>query len=109
MKTLQVVVFAGLALCGAANAEPVNYEIPYENETAILRPGDGVEVAEANCGTCHSADYINYQPPGKGAKFWEAEVHKWRSPSYSFTDDDENRRPERPHVCAIGPLPLATG
>jgi mono/diheme cytochrome c family protein len=76
MKTLQVVVFAGLALCGAANAEPVNYEIPYENETAILRPGDGVEVAEANCGTCHSADYINYQPPGKGAKFWEAEVHK---------------------------------
>lgn len=34
---------------------------------------------------------------------------QWRSPSYSFTDDDENRRPERPHVCAIGPLPLATG
>jgi len=34
---------------------------------------------------------------------------EWRSPSYSFTDDDENRRPERPHVCAIGPLPLATG
>lgn len=76
MKTLQSAIVAGFVFAVPVAAEPVSYEIPYENETATLRPGDGLDVAEANCGTCHSADYVEYQPPGKGAEFWEAEVHK---------------------------------
>lgn len=71
-----LLVMSALTLAEAASAEPVSYDMPYENETATFRPGDGVEVAEANCGTCHSADYIEYQPPHKGADFWAAEVHK---------------------------------
>lgn len=76
MKTLQLAIVAGVVCAVPVAAEPVSYKMPYENESATLRPGDGLDVAEANCGTCHSADYLEYQPPKKGAEFWEAEVHK---------------------------------
>ncbi len=61
---------AGLAVF----ASPVTYALP--PETAQLRPGPGVEVAQTNCTACHSADYIATQPPGKGKAFWEGEVTK---------------------------------
>lgn len=63
-----------LALPGLAAATPLTYDLP--EETATFRPGPGVEVAQANCAACHSTDYINYQPPKKGADFWTAEVNK---------------------------------
>ncbi len=58
----------------AAGAGPVAYELP--EETAKLRPGPGVEIAEAHCLTCHSPDYIAMQPARKGHAFWTAEVTK---------------------------------
>jgi hypothetical protein len=45
-------------------------------ETARLRPEQNVEIAEVNCAACHSTDYINVQPRGKGRAFWTAEVNK---------------------------------
>lgn len=59
---------------GAASAAPRTYAMP--EETATLRPGPGVEVAQANCVTCHSPDYVAMQPGGKGIAFWTAEVTK---------------------------------
>jgi mono/diheme cytochrome c family protein len=60
----------------AAHAAPQTYTLP--DETAVLKPGPqpGYEIAESACAACHSADYINYQPPGMGEKFWQAEVGK---------------------------------
>lgn len=55
-------------------AKPVAYALP--DESARFKQVPGVEAAEAHCATCHSADYINTQPPRKGAAFWNAEVHK---------------------------------
>jgi sulfite dehydrogenase (cytochrome) subunit B len=70
-----IAAFGLLALgVGLALAEPKTYELP--DETATFKPGPGVEFAENNCAACHSADYINFQPPKKGAAFWEAEVQK---------------------------------
>jgi mono/diheme cytochrome c family protein len=68
-------VFA-VVLAGAALAAPKTYQLP--DETATFKPGSGpgFEAAQNNCAACHSADYINYQPPKKGKAFWEAEVHK---------------------------------
>ena len=63
-----------MASAGTALAEPLSYELP--DETATFKPGKGVEAAENNCAACHSADYINTQPPGMGEAFWTAEVHK---------------------------------
>jgi mono/diheme cytochrome c family protein len=65
---------AALALADLAAAEPLTYDLP--QETAALRPGPGVEAAQNNCLTCHSADYVAIQPPQKGKAFWEAEVAK---------------------------------
>ena len=61
-------------LSGAVIAAPRTYELP--PDTARLRPGTGMDAAQSNCLSCHSADYVNYQPAKKGAAFWEAEVTK---------------------------------
>lgn len=65
---------ATLLLCTSADAKPVKYAAP--PETAVLRPGPGVDTATAVCSACHSLDYINTQPPGMGEKFWPGEVAK---------------------------------
>jgi len=61
---------------GTANAAPVSYTLP--EETAVLKPGHGLEVVQNNCTACHSADYVNTQPRGPKFKkdFWQAEVTK---------------------------------
>ena len=76
MKTFHIAALAGLTfLTQAAIADSVIYDMPYDG-SVVFRAGDGSDVAEANCITCHSTDYIEYQPPGKGPDFWKAEVHK---------------------------------
>ena len=65
---------AGVAL--AAHAKPITFELPAES--AAFRPGPNLEVVQGNCGSCHSADYIQTQPIGPKFKkdFWQAEVTK---------------------------------
>lgn len=64
----------------AAQAAPETYALP--EPTAQFRPAPdaghvaGFQAAQETCMTCHSADYVAMQPPGKGAAFWEAEVTK---------------------------------
>jgi sulfite dehydrogenase (cytochrome) subunit B len=77
MKKLFLLGLAPLALIGfvAANAAPVDYKLP--EETAALKPGPNLEVAQNNCTACHSTDYIKTQPIMKSKKdFWQAEVTK---------------------------------
>ncbi len=56
-------------------ADQKSVTLPPDNALATLAPGPGVEVARANCGVCHSTDYIVRQPRGD-AKQWEAVVTK---------------------------------
>jgi sulfite dehydrogenase (cytochrome) subunit B len=56
-------------------ADQKTITLPPENTLATLAPGPGMEVARANCGICHSTDYIVRQPRGD-AKQWEAVVTK---------------------------------
>ncbi|GJE58036.1 SorB family sulfite dehydrogenase c-type cytochrome subunit [Methylobacterium trifolii] len=80
MTTHVLAAVAALAVVtvGSAAAAPRDYVLP--EEMAQFRPGRGDKAghaaAQANCLTCHSADYVAMQPPGKGAAFWEAEVTK---------------------------------
>jgi mono/diheme cytochrome c family protein len=73
-----LLVAAALALAGSAVAAPVNYQLP--EEIAAFAPGPNLDVAQANCGACHSADYVSTQPRGlpDPAAFWTAEVTKMR-------------------------------
>ena len=74
-RTFLALVPLTLAGVMAANAAPVDYKLP--EETAALKPGPNLEVAQNNCTACHSADYIKTQPIMKSKKdFWQAEVTK---------------------------------
>jgi mono/diheme cytochrome c family protein len=46
--------------------------------TVPFKPGPGMEVANANCRTCHSAAYVYTQPPLTRAQ-WTAEVNKMKA------------------------------
>src|SRR5579871_1107753 len=47
------------------------------DEAAVtLKEGPGRDVVEANCGACHSVDYIPMNSPFMNEKQWEAEVAK---------------------------------
>jgi len=53
-----------LSLASTALAAPVEIKLP--QETAKLRASKlpGYAIAVQKCAICHSADYINFQPPG---------------------------------------------
>ncbi len=56
-------------------ADQKTITLPPDNAMATLAPGPGMEVARANCGICHSTDYLVRQPRGD-AKQWGPEVAK---------------------------------
>jgi mono/diheme cytochrome c family protein len=62
-----VVALAGLLLALPAAAD--------EDEIAI-KDGAGKDVVEANCGACHSLDYVEMNSPFLDEKKWEATVKK---------------------------------
>jgi cytochrome c551/c552 len=68
--------FCTLPICAVAS--PLTINLPAE--TIVLRPSDlpGYDVAQQKCGICHSADYIEYQPPGFNQKQWTALARKMK-------------------------------
>lgn len=92
LSTVLCSSLAASAMLGAvslAYAAPLTITLP--PETAKLRPSPlpGYQLATQKCATCHSADYVNYQPPGMSLKQWTAEIgkmqHVYGAP---ITDDD---------------------
>jgi cytochrome c551/c552 len=67
---------AQICLAGVACAAPLSITLP--PETAALKPSTlpGYPLAQQKCSTCHSADYINFQPPGMSLAQWTAEAGK---------------------------------
>jgi hypothetical protein len=47
-----------------------------EEKPVALKKAPGVEKVEANCGACHSLDYIVMNSPFPNAALWDAEVAK---------------------------------
>lgn len=59
-----------------AGAAPLSITLP--PETAVFKPSTmpGYPLAQQKCSVCHSADYINFQPPGMSLAQWTAEAGK---------------------------------
>ncbi|MFJ4394925.1 c-type cytochrome [Pseudomonas sp. NPDC089396] len=77
MKRLTTLLCAAqICFAGVANAAPLSISLP--PETAALKPSPlpGYKLAQQKCSTCHSADYINFQPPGMTLAQWTAEAGK---------------------------------
>jgi mono/diheme cytochrome c family protein len=65
--TSLALVLAALGSCSMALA----------GEDAVqLKPGDGLEIVQQNCLTCHSLDYVQMNSPFLDEKGWTAEVTK---------------------------------
>ncbi|HMK85921.1 MAG TPA: hypothetical protein VK437_08195 [Steroidobacteraceae bacterium] len=79
---LSLSIVAALAIVtatrGSTSRAQERHEIQLPAETAALRSADlpGYRLALDKCGLCHSADYINEQPPRMSLAQWTAEVTK---------------------------------
>ncbi|MGB7480262.1 MAG: cytochrome c [Burkholderiaceae bacterium] len=64
----------------AASAAASALDIVLPPETAALRPSPlpGYQLAQMHCMVCHSAQYVQTQPPGMPHSFWEATVKKMK-------------------------------
>ena len=80
-------VFGCFAAVGLAG--PADIQLP--PETAQLRPAElaGFVIAAQKCALCHSADYINFQPPGMTLTQWTAEMTKMQHTYGAPIDDTE--------------------
>ncbi|MBY8821272.1 cytochrome C [Sphingomonas colocasiae] len=74
-RMLLIAGAVALLASGAAVAKVVTYALPEERE-AVLPPGPGADLVAAQCAACHSLDYVQTQPRGKGKPFWDAAVTK---------------------------------
>jgi mono/diheme cytochrome c family protein len=74
-----------------AHAQPRQITLP--RDTSRLRPSKlpGYAIAQQKCGICHSADYINFQPPDMTQAQWTAETTKMRQAYGAPLDDQEIR------------------
>lgn len=79
---------AALVAC-IAISPALAVKITLPPETAALKPGAGSDLASKQCLTCHSADYVSTQPPGKPLAFWKAEVEKMKKVYGAPIPDDE--------------------
>ena len=66
MRVIAIVLFGLLtAAPAAADEKPV-----------ALKQGPGLDKVEANCGACHSLDYIQMNSTFPNAALWDAEIAK---------------------------------
>ena len=79
--------FVAIGVAAATSAFALRIELPAE--TGTFKPGAGAELAQRQCVTCHSADYVSIQPPGKPLAFWKAEVEKMRKVYGAQIPDDQ--------------------
>ena len=76
----------------ATSAKPsASVEIQLPPEVAKLRLSTlpGYAISMQKCAICHSADYVNYQPPGMNQAQWTAEMAKMQHAYGAPISDDE--------------------
>ena len=66
MRAIAIVLFAALAAAPAAAQE----------KPVALKKAPGLDKVEANCGACHSLDYIQMNSPFLTSAQWDASVTK---------------------------------
>ena len=81
----------GAALLGTTTGVTAVAQIKLPPEVAKLRTSSlpGYAIAMQKCAICHSADYVNYQPPGMTQAQWTAEMAKMQHAYGAPISDDE--------------------
>ena len=76
-------LLAALILAAPALAAPVLAD----EQPVVLKPGPGLDVITANCGGCHSLDFVRMNSPFLTADGWKTEVAKMRGAFGAPIDD----------------------
>ena len=63
-------------LLWATSARAIEITLPEEKAQLVESPLPGYALATALCYTCHSVDYILYQPPASPPAYWKTQVVK---------------------------------
>lgn len=71
-------LMCAVQLCAVATLEAAPLSITLPPETAVFKASElpGYALAQQKCSICHSADYINFQPPGMSLAQWTGEAGK---------------------------------
>ena len=79
-KHMFTAVFAVLSLSAAALAHAGAKSIELPPDGMVLKESSlpGYAKAQAVCAACHSAEYLQYQPPTAARPYWEAMVKRMK-------------------------------
>jgi len=77
---LAAAILLGLVAALPSSAGALDISLPAE--TAAYKASDlpGYGLAQQKCLICHSAEYVNYQPPTSTPAYWKAMVARMKKP-----------------------------
>lgn len=76
---LASILATGLGGVGPALAVIKTMEGPPDAIALVPSPLPGYQKAMSSCTVCHSAEYMQYQPPNASRKYWDAMVHRMKA------------------------------
>ena len=74
-------VLLAASLTGAGSSHAVLKAMVLPPDPVQLKPSDlpGYAKAQAQCVACHSAEYMQYQPPTAARPYWDAMVKRMKA------------------------------
>jgi cytochrome c551/c552 len=87
LSTTVLILSVGTSGICAATESAHDIQLPPETVALTASTLPGYKIATQKCGICHSADYINLQPPHMTMTQWTAEMAKMQH-SYGAPIDD---------------------
>ena len=88
-KTLivRIVALASLLLAAGTPGGAKTIQLPPDGVQLKASALPGYGKAQANCVTCHSAEYMLYQPPTAPRAYWDAMVKRMKAVFKAPIDD----------------------
>jgi sulfite dehydrogenase len=108
MKHLATGCAFALACAAAAlpsSAGALDISLPAETATYKSSALPGYALAQQKCLVCHSAEYVNYQPPTSTPAYWKATVARMKRPFGAPVSDQEAEQIIDYLVQTYGPKP----
>ena len=68
-----------IAMAGSVSAGVKSIQLPPDGAQLMVSPLPGYEKARNNCVACHSAEYMQYQPPTAARPYWENVVKRMKA------------------------------
>jgi hypothetical protein len=82
-----LVMLAAMGFVSAAEATTKTITLPADGVQLVPSALPGYDKARASCVTCHSAEYMRYQPPAAPRAYWESMVKRMKAVFNAPIDD----------------------